>query len=91
MMPSHSDFAVIPDELAFEVCQREHRDMYDECIKRVQWIMGWMPSKATEWMAAKNPMLGGVSPVSMIVHGRGIRLDRFIAESEAVQTGARKW
>ena len=86
-----ADFAVIPDEVAFAVCQRDHRDMYDDCIKRVQWIMGWMPRDATIWMAAKNPMLGGISPVSMIAHGRGQRLSNFIGEAELVSTGEREW
>ena len=86
-----TDFAVMPDETAFEVVQREHRDLYDDFVKRVQWIMGWMPREATVWMTTKNPMLGGVSPVSMIAHGRGERLCNFITEAEMVVDGKRKW
>ena len=91
MMAVKPDFSVMPDETAFRVCQDEHREMYDDCIKRVQWIMGWMPSKATVWMTTKNPMLGGVSPVNMIALGRGERLSNFIAEAEMVSTGQREW
>jgi len=85
------DFAVMPDDIAFQVVQREHRDMYDDCVKRVQWIMGWMPREATVWMTTKNPMLGGVSPVSMIAHNRGERLTNFILEAEMVVDGKREW
>lgn len=91
-MPMHiTEFSVMPDETAFRVCQQEHREVYDLFVQRVQALMDWKASKATLWMAEHNPMLGGVSPVSMIAQGRATRLDRFIQEAEAVKTGAREW
>ena len=90
-MVTHPDFAVIPDHRAFEVCQRQHRVLYDNCVKKVQWIMGWEPREATVWMTTKNPMLGNVSPVGMIAHGRGERLMRFVLEAESVVDGKREW
>jgi len=86
-----NDFTVMNDETAFTVCQKEHRDDYDEFLRRVQSIMAWTPRQATEWMTTQNPLLGGVSPVNMIAHGRASRLDMFITEAEAVVAGVREW
>jgi hypothetical protein len=91
MASDKSDFSIIPDDIAFTVCQKEYRDDYDEFVRRVSSLMAWMPRKTTEWMVTHNPMLGGVSPVSMIAHGRGARLDMFITEAEAVAAGTREW
>jgi len=91
MASDKSDFSVIPDDAAFTICQQEHREEYDEFVRRVGSLMAWMPRQATVWMTTHNPMLGGVSPVSMIAHGRAARLDMFITEAEAVVAGTREW
>lgn len=81
----------MPDEAAWQVCQQEHREVYDSLTHRVALLMSWPMSKATRWMVEKNPMLGGVSPVHMIAHGRIDRLKRFIQESESLNRGEREW
>jgi len=77
-----SEFTVMSDETAFRVCQQEHRKVFDLFVQRIATLMDWAPSVATLWMTEINPMLGGVSPVSMIAHGRATRLEKFIREAE---------
>ena len=81
-----NDFTVMPDETAFTICQKLYRDEYDACTRRISMIMGWAPSKATTWMTTKNPLLGNVTPVSIIAHGHAQRLDKFITEAEKIPT-----
>jgi len=49
---------------------------------RVQALMGWKNVKVNLWFNTKNPLLGDVSPVEMIMAGRTERLERFITEAE---------
>lgn len=51
-----------------------------ECYKLVSKFFS-DDRKAHQWFTHSNPMLGGVSPVEMIVNGRGKKLLGFIKDS----------
>lgn len=87
------DFSVIPLGIEWEVVKHSYRRAYDELLKKVEKIFtqGDKPTieeltLARAWMITENPMLGGVTPVSMIAHGRSERLDKFITECEEINT-----
>lgn len=48
----------------------------------VQRLTGWRDEKVRFWMEQANPLLGMVTPIWMIQHGKGDRLAKFIAEAE---------
>lgn len=51
---------------------------YDTLRNLVMDHMKWDIKKADQWMALKNPLLGGISPLWMIVRGRGHKVKSFI-------------
>ena len=55
---------------------------------RVQELMDWDEPKTILWFTTNNPLLGNVSPDTMILTGRIDRLKKFIdgAERERDQT-----
>ena len=79
------DFSVIPSGRDFQVVMLSYRRAYDYLTERVATILG-DNTKARLWMITENPMLGGVTPVSMIAHGRSERLEKFITECEEINT-----
>lgn len=52
--------------------------MFRLAYRRMMRCMGWTSAKAFLWLETKNPMLGGVAPVYMIVVGRVMKLIAFI-------------
>jgi len=82
---SKEQFSVIPIGADFQVVMHSYRRAYDYLVKRVAAILG-TESTARTWMITKNPMLGEITPVSMIAHGRSDRLDKFISECEKINT-----
>jgi hypothetical protein len=64
-----------------EVVMHSYRRAYDYLLQRVEKILN-DPNKARVWMQIKNPMLGDVTPISMIAHGRSNRLDKFVTACE---------
>jgi len=50
---------------------------------RVQALMHWDKTQAEAWMETNNPLLGGLSPETMVYLGSAKRLQRFIDQAEA--------
>jgi hypothetical protein len=53
--------------------------------KLIQDHMKWTQEKADLWMRVKNPLLGGVEPMTLISLGRGHKLRAFVECCESSQ------
>ncbi len=78
-----SEFSVIPTGTDFQIVMQSARRAYDDITERVATLLG-DKTTARVWMITANPMMGGVTPVSMIAHGREHRLSKFITECENI-------
>jgi hypothetical protein len=83
MMNTDNKFSVIPIGTDMQVVEHSYRRAYDYILQRVEDLLGDR-HKAELWMCESNPLLGNVSPVSMIAHGRSDRLGSFISECEKI-------
>ena len=54
-------------------------------FERVKKLLSGDSEKARLWFRTDNPMLGMVSPDNMILHGREMRLRKFIDEAESLR------
>jgi hypothetical protein len=54
------------------------RDIPDDIWCQVGYIFSYDLDKVRLWFSTANPLLGGVSPMWMLEHGREEKLRRFI-------------
>jgi len=54
------------------------QEKIEQVCNEVMEMMGWNKDKAMCWCALKNPNLGGVSPIDMILMGREDKLKKFM-------------
>jgi hypothetical protein len=57
--------------------QNPEEILFDECVKKVEKIMGWERWKAVLWMTTENPHFG-TAPSRLITMGRGHKVVQFI-------------
>lgn len=47
-------------------------------VSEIKKLMKWDDEKASIWMTTKNPNFGNVSPMGLILRGRGNKVIQFI-------------
>lgn len=66
----------------------DHAEMEKDAqriYKRVERLTGWRDEKIRFWLDQQNPLLGMVTPIWLIQHGRVQVLDRFIDRAQGDQ------
>lgn len=58
-----------------------NRRDYKVVFKKIKAFFKGNEAKATSWMLQENPWLGGMSPVDMIIIGRGDKLLKWIVSA----------
>lgn len=61
--------------------------MKTQIIRRVMDHMGWLKDKAETWYNLANPLLGGVSPRTLVELDQGHKVINFINGASLVNTG----
>lgn len=53
-------------------------ELYNVLFDRVKNKMNWDDTKTDTWFQLSNPLLGGLTPLTMLYLGRGWKLEAFI-------------